>query len=187
MKRGGVRIAGGAHRGRVLTVPSRARPTEGRVREALFAIWQDRIEGARFLDLFAGSGAVAFEAAGRGALEVVAVESDRRTLKGLAAARRTLGEGILTLWRARLPAGLEELAAHRDGRPFDLVFADPPYGFTAYQQLLDRLAPLLAADAEVAVEHSSRARLPEEAGDLVRVDVRRYGETALSFYRLRPA
>ena len=61
----GVRITGGEFRGRGLAVPPGARPTEGRVREALFSIWNDRIEGARVLDLFAGSGVVGLEALGR--------------------------------------------------------------------------------------------------------------------------
>ena len=70
--------------------------------------------------------------------------------------------------------------------PFDLVFADPPYAFTGYAALLAAAAPLLAADGEVVVEHSSRLELPLEAGPLVRTDVRRYGESSLSFYRRRP-
>jgi 16S rRNA G966 N2-methylase RsmD len=86
----------------------------------------------------------------------------------------------------KLPAGLARLA----GRAFDLVFADPPYAFTGYSVLLARLiekpAPLLAPDGEIVVEHSSRLDLPLEAGALVRTDVRRYGESSLSFYRRRP-
>jgi 16S rRNA G966 N2-methylase RsmD len=64
-----------------------------------------------------------------------------------------------------------------------LVFADPPYAFEPYEELLAGVAPLLAQDGEVVVEHSSRREMPLEAGPLVRVDVRRYGESSLSFYR----
>ncbi|HSS49865.1 MAG TPA: RsmD family RNA methyltransferase, partial [Thermoanaerobaculia bacterium] len=80
------------------------------------------------------------------------------------------------------PTGLTRL----DAGPFDLVYADPPYNFEAYGELLEAVAPLLATDAEVAVEHSSRRDLPIEAGTLTRVDVRRYGESSISFYRRGP-
>jgi 16S rRNA (guanine966-N2)-methyltransferase len=66
---------------------------------------------------------------------------------------------------------------------FDLVFADPPYDFADYAQLLERIAPLLAPGGEAAVEHSARTALPERAGPLARTAERRYGETSLSFYR----
>jgi 16S rRNA (guanine(966)-N(2))-methyltransferase RsmD len=186
----GVRVSGGAFRGRPLAVPPGARPTEGRVREALFSIWRDRVDGARFLDLFAGSGVVGLEAAGRGALSVLAVDDSPRTVRVLAANAARCGEGVLEIRRLTLPDGLARLAASAEGAgPFDLVFADPPYAFGAYEELLAGVAPLLArpgTEAEVAVEHSTRRDLPLEAGGLVRVDVRRYGESSVSFYRLGP-
>jgi 16S rRNA G966 N2-methylase RsmD len=91
--------------------------------------------------------------------------------------------------RLTLPAGLARLEQDGVG-PFDLVFADPPYAFGGYEELLAGVIPLLArypgAGAEVAVEHSTRRELPVEAAGLVRVDVRRYGESSVSFYRLGP-
>jgi 16S rRNA (guanine966-N2)-methyltransferase len=178
-----VRITGGVHRGRYVTVPPGARPTEARVREALFSIWREPLEdGARVLDLFAGSGVVGLEAAGRGALRVVCVDYDRRSFPILQSNRDRLGEALVDLRRLDLPAGLAELAARGDG-PFDLVFADPPYRFSGYSALLAAVAPLLAEAGELAVEHSARTTLPAEAAGLVRVDLRRYGESALSFYR----
>ena len=173
----GVRVTGGAFRGRGLAVPPGARPTEGRVREALFSIWSDRLENARVLDLFAGSGVVGLEAVGRGALSAVAVDDDLRAIKILEENAARLGEKI-EVRRFTLPAGLSQLTG-----PFDLVFADPPYAFEPYGELLAGVAPLLAPDGEVVVEHSSRREMPLEAGPLVRVDVRRYGESSLSFYR----
>lgn len=173
----GVRVAGGAFRGRGLVVPPGARPTEGRVREALFSIWSDRLENARVLDLFAGSGVVGLEAVGRGALSAVAVDDNVRALKTLEENAARLGERM-EIRRLTLPAGL----SHLNG-PFDLVFADPPYAFEPYGELLAGVAPLLAPDGEVVVEHSSRREMPLESGPLVRVEVRRYGESSLSFYR----
>jgi 16S rRNA (guanine(966)-N(2))-methyltransferase RsmD len=183
--RPGVRITGGEFRGRGLAVPAGARPTEGRVREALFSIWGDRLEGGRLLDLFAGSGVVALEALGRGALSALAVDDNLRAVKTLEANAERLGERLLEIRRLSLPAGLSRLIEERAG-PFDLVFADPPYNFSLYGELLESVAPLLAEDAEVVVEHSSRRELPLEAGPLTRVDVRRYGESGLSFYRRGP-
>lgn len=222
----GVRVTGGAFRGRGLTVPAGARPTEGRVREALFSIWRDRLAGSRFLDLFAGSGAVGIEAAGRGALWVVCVDQDAAAMRAIAGnLARVVGDkaagtgreegpargreaplagarearpagGLVEARRLTLPAGLARLAATGEsaGVParsgaglapavFDLVFADPPYRFDAFEPLLLGLPPLLAPGAEVAVEHSTRRELPASAGDLVRTDLRRYGESALAFYR----
>jgi len=180
-----VRVTGGAFRGRGLTVPAGARPTEGRVREALFSIWREPLErdgACRFLDLFAGSGVVGVEAAGRGALYVLCVDQDLGAVRAIAANAAQLGEKGVDHRRLALPAGLARLAAERAG-PFDLAFADPPYQFDAYEPLLVALHPLLAAGAEVAVEHASRRDLPPIAGLLVRTGVRRYGESSLSFYR----
>jgi 16S rRNA (guanine966-N2)-methyltransferase len=183
MVKPGARIMGGELRGRGLAVPPGARPTEGRVREALFSIWCDRLEGARVLDLFAGSGAVGLEALGRGALTALAVDSDLRAVKIVEENAARVGLKALEIRRLTLPAGLGRLS---ERGPFDLIFADPPYGFAAYEDLLQGAAPLLTPDGEVAVEHSARRELPVEVGPLTRVDVRRYGESAVSFYRCGP-
>lgn len=180
-RRPGVRVAGGRHGGRTLKVAGEARPTEGRVREALFSIWQDELEGSHFLDLYAGSGVVGLEAAGRGALEVLAVERDPRSLKALEQNRQLLGERGLEVRRLDLPVGLQTL--HRQGLRFDLIFADPPYGRTHYETLLQDLDLLLQPDGIIAVEHAHRSDLPKGVTNLVRVEVRRYGDSALSFYR----
>lgn len=180
-----MRVIGGEFRGRNLAVPPGARPTEGRVREALFSIWSGRLDGARVLDLFAGSGAVGLEAAGRGALEVLCVDESVPAVKTLEANAARLGEKLVEIRRLHLPPGLARLASEGIGR-FDLVYADPPYNFAPYEELLAGVVPLLAADAEVAVEHASRRSLPLEVGGLVRVDSRRYGEGTVSFYRQGP-
>ena len=182
-----MRVTGGLYKGRLLAVPPQARPTEGRVREALFSIWHEPLaDGARVLDLFAGSGVVGLEAAGRGALRVVCVDWDQRSFPVLQSNRDRLGEALVELRVLELPSGLAELAK-REAGSFDLVFADPPYRFSGYAALLAAVAPLLAPGAEVAVEHSARSSVPGEVpiegGRLVRVDQRRYGESALSFYR----
>jgi len=196
----GVRITGGAWRGRTAMVPAGARPTEGRVREALFSIWCDRLAGCRFLDLFAGSGVVGLEAASRGARSVLCVDQDARAVRTIAANRWT-EDAALTTFEARrltLPSGLGSLAGQSaraaGGGPesataaapvFDLIFADPPYSFEDFEPLLLGLPPLLAGGGEVAVEHSARRALPPAAGPLAQTDLRRYGESAVAFYRTR--
>jgi len=118
----GVRVVGGAYGGRSLSVPVGARPTEGKVRGALFSIWGDEIEGSRFLDLYAGSGVVGLEAAGRGALEVICVDRNPRSLRTLAANCQTLADSKVEIRRLDLPLGLRGLI--EGGRLFDLIL--PP-------------------------------------------------------------
>lgn len=181
MSPGSVRILGGELRGRTLRVPPGVRPSEGRLREALFSIWQARLPGARFLDLFAGSGAVGLEALGRGAVEVVLVEHDRRAVARL---RENCEQLDVAGWRVhdgRLPGALGD-PYFASLAPFDLVFADPPYAFEARARLLAAAAPLLAASGQMALEHPARLAPPEEAGGLALVDSRRYGESGLAFY-----
>lgn len=176
---GDVRILGGSLRGRRLRVGSGVRPTEARVREALFSIWGPQLAEARVLDLFAGSGAFGIEAASRGAASALLVDRAPSVLGTLRRTVRALELPTVRVVRLDLPAGLGRWA---EGGPFDLVFADPPYAFERHAELLERLVPLLAAGGSVAVEHGPRQVPPERAGGLERVDRRRYGDCELSFY-----
>ncbi len=163
-----------------MSVPPEVRPTEGRVREALFSIWADRIRGARFLDLFAGSGAVGLEALSRGAGEVVFVESDRRISRALHANAAGLAESDWRVITARLPEGLERL----EGRTFGFVFLDPPYRFEDHSQVVEAAAGLLGIGGCLAVEHATRVRLAAAVGGLRRADERVYGDSALTFFEV---
>ncbi|MEX1080458.1 MAG: 16S rRNA (guanine(966)-N(2))-methyltransferase RsmD [Halofilum sp. (in: g-proteobacteria)] len=120
----GVRIIGGAWRGRRIHFPAAPglRPTSDRRRETLFNWLSGDLEGARCLDLFAGSGALGFEAASRGAAEVVLVEASREVAAALAANGRGLAAEHLRVVHARAARYLT-----RDPEPFDLVFIDPPF------------------------------------------------------------
>src|SRR5512134_80828 len=147
--RGRVRIVGGRWRSRLLEVPARPdlRPTPDRVRETLFNWLGQRLEGCVCLDLFAGSGALGFEAASRGAARVVMVESDR---VALAALRES---------RARLEAAEVEIVAGdaleylvRAHERFDVVFLDPPFRQNALTALLAKLPPRLQPGARVYLE-----------------------------------
>lgn len=124
-------------------------------------------EGLRVLDLFAGTGALGKDALAGGASEVVFVEGDRRS----AAALRVEG---LRVVEGRLPGVLTRLKG-----PFDLVLADPPYGAPEGPETLAALRPLVAEGALAIFEHHHKDPYPDEGLE----DRRRYGETALSFYR----
>ena len=175
------RITGGEFGSRKLKSPKgiNVRPTLGRVKEALFSILQPRIEGANFLDLYAGTGAIGFEAASRGAARVVSVEGHRETAAAIEEAAANFGVGkILTVVAAPV-----ERALYRIEGPFDIVYADPPYADPLPEQMfrLLRERNLLAPNAFVIYEHTARTILPEIPGYRgVREEV--YGDVALAFF-----
>jgi 16S rRNA (guanine966-N2)-methyltransferase len=157
------------------------RPTGARVREALFGILAN-VEGARVLDLYAGSGALSIEALSRGAAYAVLVERDRQALAAIRDNLGNLGETS----RARvIPLPVERaLSALSDDAPFDLVLCDPPWDASARAiAALSRLAAgnSLKKDARVVVEHSQKDSL-ETPPSLSHVDTRTFGDTALSFF-----
>jgi 16S rRNA (guanine966-N2)-methyltransferase len=163
------------------------RPTSDRVREALFAALEP-VTGARVLDLYAGSGALAIEALSRGAAHAVLVERAPAALAVLRANLRSLGlEAVSVVIAAPLPRALD--AAARAG-PFDLVLADPPYGALGaardvLSSLLDRPGAL-EPRGRLVLEHAARDRAPDLAGACV-ARTRRYGDTAVSFYAIASA
>ena len=182
-----MRVTGGCLRGRRIHVPRRrVRPSQDRVREALFSILAARVDGCRFLDLFAGSGAVGIEAWSRGASEVVWVEQDAGVLTVL---RRNVTE-LCGLDAAphvvcgRVPALLKR---GKVSGAFDLIFADPPYRDGAAPGVVDgilgavREATLLAAGGTVVIEVPEGGPVPSSAGWQCDRE-RRYGTTRLLFY-----
>src|SRR5688572_32907969 len=127
-----IRITAGSLRGRRIPVPGNdVRPTSERARQAFFNIVGERIDGAKFLDLFAGSGIFSFEAVSRGAAEAVAVDSSRRGNADSERMAKDFGAQVLTV-TADVPAGI----ARVKGEVFDVVYADPPYAYDRYDDLL---------------------------------------------------
>jgi 16S rRNA (guanine966-N2)-methyltransferase len=147
--KGRIRIIGGEHRGRKLAVLERPglRPTPDRVRETLFNWLGQRLDGLACLDLFAGTGALGFEAASRGARRVVMVEQDRDAFASLEKAREALGAAAVALVQGDAFDYLR-----RAGETFDVVFLDPPFGQNALPGVLAALTPRLSAGARVYVE-----------------------------------
>jgi len=182
-----MRIIGGESRGRRLKSPrGRAvRPTSERTREALFDILGARVPGSRFLDLFAGAGAVGLEAASRGAAEVVLVEAHERTAGLIRENAASLGRPAgVRVMRANAAAAVRGLTAA--GAKFDIVFMDPPYrDRAALEHTLAEVARpegILAPDAVVVVEHDAHAEAPAAAGILVTARSRRFGDAVLTFF-----
>ena len=183
-----MRIIAGSARGRQLAAFSGdgIRPTPDRVREALFSILYSRrgvLTGSKVLDLFAGSGALGIEALSRGAGSVIFVDSSRQardTIKdNLERCALVTGSEILQqdVWKS-----LPQVAVHG---PFDLIFADPPYGKEHAPRLLGECArlELPGATGILVIETARHDEVPEQSGRLVCFDRRRYGLTMLHFFQ----
>ena len=176
-----MRVIAGTYKGRRLQAPPGldTRPTSDRVREALFSILgARRVEGARVLDLFAGSGALGIEALSRGAAEATFVDSAAPAIRAVGANLEAVGaKGDVVRSEARRYLG----AASRSARQYDLVFLDPPYRLAASlgRELSEALAAVLAPGAAVVAE--SDRRTPLEV-DLPLEDERRYGDTLIRIH-----
>jgi 16S rRNA (guanine(966)-N(2))-methyltransferase RsmD len=172
-------VIAGELKGRRLAAPRGAatRPTADRVREALFSMLGD-VSGARVLDLYAGSGALAIEALSRGASEAVLVDRSRDAVEAIHKNLRELGIEAVVHRRD----AMSWLAAATAGPPFDLVFADPPYDSAVRigSLLAERLPPVLTPDAVIVTESDKRAPL-ELPFALLRE--RTYGDTRIAIHR----
>ncbi len=181
-----MRVIAGEWKGQKLSTPvgRRTRPTADQVRTALMDILLPWLDGARFLDLFAGAGGVGIEALSRGAAEAVFVETDSLALARLRENLARLGvQGRGRVLRREVSAVIETFK--RAGTPFRLIFLDPPYGSALAEETLKRLADgaLLERNGVVIAQHLTKEPLPERVGSLVRWKTRRFGETTLTFFR----
>jgi 16S rRNA (guanine966-N2)-methyltransferase len=178
-----VRIVAGRWGGRRLITPRGAavRPTADRVREALFSILGGAVEGARVLDLFAGSGALGLEALSRGAAEATFVDSATASVAAVRANLEALG-GDAEVRRADALRFLR--SATGETRHYDLVLLDPPYRLAERlgRELSEALPGVLAPAALVVCESDRRAPLPL---DLPLTDERRYGDTLIRIHEPR--
>ena len=179
-----MRVVAGRLRGRALKAPAGdlTRPTGARVKEALFSILGD-VQGASVLDLYAGSGALGIEALSRGAARAVFVEAARPALACLRENLNKLGlEREAHVISSRVQAARASLSAHA---PYDLVLCDPPWrdvGAALVELSALAKAGLFAATARIALEHSAKEPLALEPGSsLVILDMRRWGDTAVTF------
>jgi 16S rRNA (guanine966-N2)-methyltransferase len=179
-------IAGTARSIRLDAPGPGTRPLGDRVKQTLFAMLEPDLPGARFLDLFAGSGAAGIEALSRGAGHATFVERDAAATAVIVGnlARTHLGApDRVTIVRSDVLGWLRDAARHGE-RPWDLVVIDPPYEDTAaLAAALTAVGGLVAPSGRVVAKHFWRDAPPERAGLLASERVRRFGETALTFYR----
>jgi 16S rRNA (guanine966-N2)-methyltransferase len=176
-----MRIIAGAYKGRRLSTPTwdGVRPTSDRLRETLFNILATRVAGARVLDVYAGTGAVALEALSRGAANAVCVEHDRRAQTLMAENRARLGadERCMILGADARRA----LGAPIAGGPFEIVFLDPPYDVEDLDDLVAAAADQRADGGVLVLEHASR-RIPPALGGQPPQRSVKAGDSTLSFY-----
>lgn len=177
-----MRIIAGRFRRRLLKSPpgKLTRPSTDRVREAVFNLIESRIdlEGARVLDLFAGTGALGLEALSRGAETAVFVEKNPSVLRIVRENADLLGAAHPCLFLcADAVAYLKRPAVER----FDVIFADPPYGFEEVQQLPDLARPFLSQEGLFVLEHDAGKRFDDNTPGLE--TSRAYGRTIVSIFR----
>jgi len=177
-RRGVVRILAGRWRGKTLIVSGPARPTSGKAREALFDLLGDRVAGARFLDLYAGTGAVGLEAVSRGAASAVLVEADPEAL-----ARSIEGWGArpeeVRVIAGSVTRAIARLASQEER--FDIVFADPPYAMgDASAAALSGVSGIASGGAIVVIQADARQEAPDIPG-LRAIRRRAYGRNVFHF------
>ena len=185
-----VRIIAGSLRSRTLEAPPglTTRPTSDRLRETLFNVLAPRIQGAAFLDLYAGSGAVGIEALSRGAARVEFVEQAPKALKALQGNLERLGLSAgFQVHAVAVGAFLRRASQVPKRERYEVVFLDPPWDAAAqYAATLGQLggsaAGLLAPGGLVIAEHRRKERLEDNYGSLQRTRLLEQGDAALSFY-----
>jgi 16S rRNA (guanine(966)-N(2))-methyltransferase RsmD len=174
-----MRIIAGTLKGRRLQGPrdDRVRPTSDRLRETLFNVLADSVRGARVLDGFGGTAAVAIEAISRGAASAHVCERDPNALRVARANIEACGVSD----RIVLERG--DFFARRQAPSWDLVFLDPPYDDINLLDVVQHGAGCVAPEGRLVLEHRASRPSPEAAGGLTRVRVLKAGDSALSFYR----
>ena len=178
-----MRIIAGTRRGHTIHAPKGldTRPTSDRVRESVFNIVAPWVEGARVLDLYAGSGAMGLEALSRGAEAAVFVESDPEAVRTIERNLDKLGLTGARVVRHDAVTGLGQEAGA--GRKYDLVLADPPYDMTDHQSLSRYLPGVLADDGLLVFETAAKTE-PDVPGLTVRTS-RKYGSTRVTVFEHR--
>jgi len=177
-----MRITTGKYKGRKLKMPAGIRPTQDKVRKALFDILGD-IEGLTFLDLFAGSGAVGFEALSRQARGVVLVESNSASVAAIRENLAILKAEDCIVYPADSQKVIENL--YKSRKTFDVIFFDPPYRQDLAKKTLQTLKAydILSPDGLIIAQHFKSENLPESLGVLSLIRQYTYGDNVLSLFR----
>ena len=186
-----MRIITGKFKGKTINMPKGIRPTQNKVRKALFDILGN-LEGLSFLELFAGSGAVGFEAVSLGVADLTLVEYNRDCSLAIKKNIESFKLKACSFYPKEAVEAIKTLS--KEPKKFDIIFMDPPY----YQNLAatsdyDSLAKktlqtltrydILAPNGFIVVQHFKKDNLPDTMGDLILFKQSKYGDTKLSFYR----
>ncbi len=176
-----MRITSGKYKGRVIKMPKGIRPTQDKVRKALFDILGD-IKGLSFLELFAGSGAVGFEAISRGTAELALVENDRDCLSVIKQNIEAMKIENCNLYPQEAEKSIQNF--HRNRKIFDIIFLDPPYYKEEAKKTLQMFGAydILAPYGLVIAQHFKKDKLPDQSEKLKLIKEAAYGDTVLSFY-----
>ena len=185
-----MRVITGEYRGRKLAVVKGVdiKYTADRVKGALFSILRDAVPGARFLDIYAGSGNIGIEAISRGAEPVTFVDVNpvctKTIVSNLAHCGLSPKPPEIMLLKMAMPRAMEYF--RRRDIQFDVIFLDPPYLKGLVEKTLQEIAAcgILSDNGDVIAQHHVKENAPEQVGTLVRVNQKRYGSTMLSFYEL---
>ena len=201
-----MRIIGGEYRGRVLKMPKgvRVRPTQDRVREAIFNIIRLEVPESKVLDLYAGSGAFGIESLSRGALMSIFIDNNINCVKTIKTNVSLLGAKAKFAQVFKIDAVKAIAGFEKEGAKFDIIFMDPPYYKDPFGRLRSIRKPAIPAESMaknsllkidacdilskrgfVITEHFAKDCMPRDTERLIRFSQRRYGDTAVSFYRMR--
>lgn len=178
-----MQIISGALKGRRIKFPKYIRPTQNKVRKAIFDCLADSVKGAVFLELFAGSGAVGIEALSYGAKEVIFVDNKSACLKQIASNLKTLNITTYRIYK-KDSLGAIDFFRKEQARP-DIIFLDPPYALGLAKKSLLKIdaCGIVAPLGIVILQHHRKEELPEKQGSLLLFKQKKYGDTLLSFYR----
>jgi len=177
-----MRITTGKYRNRKIYMPRGIRPTQDKVRKAVFDILGD-ISGSTFLELFAGSGAVGLEALSRGVSELVMVESNRDAILAIKKNIELLKASGCNLYHLEAEKGVKLLCL--DKKCFDIIFIDPPYLREMAKKILQTLEAydIVAPHGLIVIQHSQAELLPKDSLKFDLIKEARYGDTRLSIFR----
>ena len=182
-----MRIIGGDGRGRVLRMPKgvRIRPTQDRVREAVFNIIRESVPESRVLDLYAGSGAFGIEALSRGAYSTIFVDNNINCIRVIKFNLLVLGDNARLCQLVKSDGVRAVSRFKKEGKKFDIIFLDPPYHKDLARNCLIKIdaCDILSQRGFVICEHFVKDVMPEKIGRLLCFKQRKYGDTMVSFYR----
>lgn len=162
------------------------RPTLERIKEAIFSIISSKIENAKFLDLYSGTGNISFEAISRGAKKSIMIEADKEALRVIIENVNKLGlEKVCRAYKNNVLRAIEIL--DNKNEKFDIVFMDPPYKENLTEKTLEKISTfnILEDDAIIICEHGKYEKLPDNVNDLVKYDEREYNKKIITFYKRR--